>query len=162
MKRTIFLLFLALVFSASAFAHDAFTLVSSQKKTIKSDDLAKIETERTAGKIDKTTLTFTQNEIRLVVTTGPEDDMLSYRIQGVRNPTIVVPAGATLKILFVNVDEDMRHDIRFGHVMGDFPIAPAVTETVGTEQLAPASEDETLQAEEIVLKAGENGVYKYF
>jgi rusticyanin len=162
MKRTIFLLFLALVFSTSAFAHDAFTLVSSQKKTIKSDDLAKIETERTAGKIDKTTITFTQNEIRLVVTTGPEDDMLSYRIQGVRNPTLVVPAGATLKILFVNVDEDMRHDIRFGHVMGDFPIAPAVTETVGTAQLAPTSEDDTSQAEEIVLKAGENGMYKYF
>lgn len=162
MKRTIFLLFLALAFSANAFAHEAFTLVSHQRKTIKSDDLAKVETERTAGKIDKSTLTFTENEIRLVVTTGPEDDMLSYRIQGVRNPTLVVPAGATLKILFVNVDEDMRHDIRLGHVMDDFPIAPAVTDTVGTEQLTPAAEDETLQAEEIVLKAGESGVYKYF
>src|SRR4029079_9812961 len=112
MKRTIFLLFLALVFSASAFAHDAFTLVSSQKKTIKSDDLAKIETERTAGKIDKTTITFTQNEIRLVVTTGPEDDMLSYRIQGVRNPTLVVPSGETLRVLFVHVDGCMKHDNR--------------------------------------------------
>src|SRR4029079_10746489 len=135
MKRTIFLLFLALVFSASAFAHDAFTLVSSQKKTIKSDDLAKIETERTAGQNDKTTITFTQNEIRLVVTTGPEDDMLSYRIQGVRNPTLVVPAGAVLNILFVNTDEDMPHDLHFGAVKPPFPDAPDTVGTVGSVRL---------------------------
>jgi hypothetical protein len=46
--------------------------------------------------------------------------------------------------------------------MSEFPIAPELTETVGSSQLAPESEDETMNAEEIVLKAGENGVYKYF
>jgi plastocyanin len=162
MRQIIFLMALLFFISGNVFAHQAFTLVSSEKKTLKPDDLSKAEAERTVGKIDKTMLTFDQQEVRLVVTTGPEDDMLSYRIQGVRNPTLVVPAGATLKILFVNGDEDMRHDIRFGHVMGEFPIAPAITETVGTTQLAPKSEDETMNGEEIVLKAGENGAYKYF
>jgi hypothetical protein len=137
MKRIVFLLFLTLLCSANIFAHDAFTLISSQKKTIKSDDLTKIEAERTVGKIDKTTLTFNEKEISLVVVTGPEDDMLSYRIQEVRNPTLVVPAGATLKILFINIDDDMLHDIRFGHLMNEFPIAPAITETVGTNRLPP-------------------------
>ncbi|MFM9904079.1 MAG: plastocyanin/azurin family copper-binding protein [Pyrinomonadaceae bacterium] len=161
MKKTLFLIFFAAALCTNAFAHQAFTLVSSEKKIIKYDDLIAIEKERTLGKKDGTTLTFTENEIRLVVVTGPEDDMLSYRIQGMRNPTLVVPSGAKIKILFVNVDEDMKHDIRFGHVVGEFMIAQDVKETAGSEKLPPKSE-ESLQAEEIVVKANEDGVYKYF
>src|SRR5258708_9143741 len=99
MKEIVFFIFFAAVFSVNAFAHQAFTLVSSEKKTIKEADLAALEKGQTAGKNDKTTITFTENEIRLVVTTGPEDDMLSYRILGVRNPTCTVRPGARLKIL---------------------------------------------------------------
>lgn len=77
MKKIVFLVFAALAFSVQAFAHQAFTLVSSEKKTIKFEDLVKIEKERTLGKRDGTTLTFTEKEIRLVIITGPEEDMLS-------------------------------------------------------------------------------------
>ena len=149
-------------FSINAFAHEAFTLVSSEKKTIKVEDLLKVEKERTLGKIDGTTLTFNEPEIWLVITTGPEDDMLSYRIQGIRNPTIVVPPDATIKILFVNMDGDMKHDIRFAHIVGDFTIAPDPAGSVGTGKLAPHDEDAPMQAEEIVIKATEDGAYKYF
>ncbi len=162
MKKFIFLIALALGFSVNTFAHQAFTLVSSEKKTIKQADLAQLEKEQTAGKKSKTTLTFTENEIRLVVFTGPEDDMLSYRIQGLRNPTLVVPTGATLKILLVNIDDDMRHDLRFGHVTGEFLAAPDIKETAGSEKLAAKAEDGTIQADEFVIKANEDGVYKYF
>lgn len=162
MKKLIFLVFAALVFSVPAFAHQVFTLVSSEKKMIKFEDLVKIEKERTLGKKDGTTLTFTEKEIRLVVATGPEDDMLSYRIQGVRNPTLVVPSGALIKILFVNVDEDMKHDIRFGHVMGEFTANPSNAETAGADKLAAKSEDGSMNAEDLVLRASEDGMYKYF
>ena len=162
MKKFVFLISIALSLSANAFAHQAFTLVSSEKKTIKFEELVKIEAERTIGKKDKTTITFTGKEIRLVINTGPEDDMLSYRILGVRNPILVVPSGATLRILFVNTDEDMKHDVRFGHVVGDFTIAPDTAETAGTTRLDHKGEDETIQAEEIVVRANEDGVYKYF
>lgn len=163
MKRIISLFILTLLLSASAFAHQAFTLVSSEKKTVKEADLAKLEKDQTVGKKDKTNLTFTENNIRLVVVTGPEDDMLSYRIQGARNPNLVVPSGATLTVLFVNTDEDMTHDIRFSHVVGDFPIAPATAESAGTNRLEHETEDGTANAEEIVIKAGEeDGAYKYF
>ncbi|HEX8251157.1 MAG TPA: sulfocyanin-like copper-binding protein [Pyrinomonadaceae bacterium] len=161
MKRIIPLLFFALLFSANAFAHQAFTLVSSEKKTIKEADLAGLEKTGTVGKIDKTNLTFTEKEIRLVVLTGPEDDMLSYRIQGLRNPNLIIPIGATLRILFVNVDIDMRHDIRFGHVEQPFPIAPDIAETAGTAKLEKRSEEGVLQAEEVVIKAGTKGQYVY-
>ena len=124
MKKIFLLAMFALLLSANAFAHQTFTLVSSEKKTIKESDLTSLEKNQTTGKKDKTNLSFTEKEIRLVVTTGPEDDMLSYRIQGIRNPNLVVPNNATLKILFVNSDVDMRHDVRFGHVVVNFRLHP--------------------------------------
>jgi len=162
MKRSIFLIALVFMLGANAFAQMAFTLVSSEKRTVKESGISQLEKEQTSGKKDKSNLTFTEKEVRLVAVTGPEDDMLSYRIQGVRNPNLILPAGATLKILFINIDGDMRHDIRFGRVTGDPPIAPDVTETAGAEKLAARAEDGTMQAEEIVIKANEDGAFKYF
>ncbi|MBA2621000.1 MAG: hypothetical protein H0U87_07355 [Acidobacteria bacterium] len=162
MKKFILLLFFALLFGGNVFAHEAFKLLSSERKTVKESDLARLAKDQTTGKKSKTNLTFAEREIRLVVVTGPEDDMLSYLFQGLRNPNLVVPSGATLKILFVNVDVDMRHDIRFGHVSGEFPVAPDIKETVGSEKLTAQAEDKTLQAEELTIKAGEDGAYKYF
>src|SRR3954447_9940031 len=113
MKRIIFLIAVTTAFSMNAFAHTAFTLVSSQKKTVKESEVASLDKQQTAGTKQNTTITFTGREINLVAITGPEDDMLSYRIQGIRNPNLVVPSGVTLRILFINIDHDMRHDIRF-------------------------------------------------
>jgi uncharacterized cupredoxin-like copper-binding protein len=162
MKKSILLSFIAFLCSVNIFAHQAFTLVSSAKKSVKLADLVAMDKERTLGKKDGANLTFTEKEIRIVVVTGPEDDMLSYRVQGVRNPNFIVPTGATLKILFVNKDGDMKHDIRFGHVTKDFEIAVETAETVGSEKLAFMSDDNVYQAEEIVIKANEDGAYKYF
>lgn len=162
MKKIISIFIFVVLFSVNAFAHQAFSLISSEKKTLKEANLKQLEKEQTVGKKDKTNLTFTEKEIRLIVVTGPEEDMLSYWIQGVRNPALVVPNGATLKVLFVNVDSDMRHDIRFGHITGDFPVAVDITETVGSEKLTARTEDGVLQAEQIVIKAVEEGAYRYF
>ncbi|MGI8468749.1 MAG: hypothetical protein ACR2N3_09870 [Pyrinomonadaceae bacterium] len=162
MKKFILLLFFAALSSVNVFAQQPFKLVSSEQKTIKLDDLTAIEKTRTVGKKENSNLIFTEKEIRLVVETGPEDDMFSYRISGMRNPNLIVPSGATLKILFVNSDEDMKHDIRFGHIAGEWTIAPEITETVGSNRLEHKAEDGSMQAEEIVVKAGEDGAYKYF
>ena len=162
MKKTVFLALLAFLFNVQAYAHTAFTLISSEKKTVKGADLAALEKDQTMGKKDKANLTFTEKEIRLVVLTGPEDDMLSYRIQGMRNPVLVLPAGAKLTILFVNVDVDMRHDVRLGHVVGDFPVAPDIAETAGSAKLVAKADDGTMQAEEMVIKANDTGIFKYF
>jgi plastocyanin len=162
MIKIALLIFMAAAMSVNAFAHTAFTLVSSEKKSLTDTQITELEKSRTIGKIAGSNLSFTEKEIRLVIVTGPEDDMLSYRIQGVRNPNLVVPAGAILKILFVNVDSDMRHDVRFGHVIGEFPITPDVAETAGSSKLNGYGEGTVNEAEEIVLKANENGAYKYF
>jgi hypothetical protein len=160
MKKAI-LLFI-LLFSANALAHESFKLVSSEKKTLKLSELIELEKARTLGTKENSNLTFTEKEIRLVVLTGPEDDMLSYRIQGVRNPNLIVPSGAILKILFVNSDLDMRHDVRFGHTEGEFDLAVDIKETVGSNRLEPKAEDGTFQAEEIVIQSTKDGAYKYF
>ncbi len=150
------------MFSAPVLAHEPFTLVSSEKKTIKAGELAELEKTRSEGTKSGTNLTFNEKNIRLVVTTGPEDDMLSYRIQGMRNPTLVVPADASIRILFVNTDSDMRHDVRFAHVEGEFVLAPALDATAGSNRLSARSEDDVLQAEEVVIKANSVGQFKYF
>jgi plastocyanin len=162
MKRIFLLAIFALLFSVNAYAHESFKLVSSERKTVKEADLEKLQKDQTIGKKDKANLSFAEKEIRIVVLTGTEDDMLSYRVQGVRNPNLVVPSGATLRILFVNIDVDMRHDIRFGHVEGEFPIAPEITGTAGSQKLEKRTEDNILQAEELVIQAKEDGAYKYF
>lgn len=162
MKRFVFLALLALVLSVPVFAHTAFTLVSSEKKTVKHAELAALEKNQTTGKKDTTTLTFTEKEVRLVVITGPEDDMLSFWVQGMRNPTLVLPAGVRLTILFLNVDVDMRHDVRLGHVTGEFPLAPEIAGTAGSARLASKADDGTIEAEQMVIKAHDVGIFKYF
>lgn len=162
MNRYILLLFFALLLSANVFAHEAFTLVSREKRTVTQNDLIALTKERTVGKKEGTSLAFTQKEIRLIVLTGPLDDMLSYRIQGMRNPTLVVPSGATLQIVFVNMDFDMRHDLKFAHAELPFPVSPDVSTAVGSEALAPETADGSHNAEELVIKANSDGQYMYF
>ncbi|MBS1797037.1 MAG: hypothetical protein JSS81_24635 [Acidobacteria bacterium] len=162
MKKIILLMLCVGLLGGGVFAQDAFRLVSSAKKTLKLTELIELEKSRTPGRKDGQNLTFTEKDIRLVVKTGPEDDMLSYRIQGLRNPNLIVPAGATLRILFVNSDEDMKHDVRFGGAAGEFALAPDAAGTVGTNQLEHKSDDGAMAAEEIVVEAAKDGAYKYF
>ena len=116
MKQIILIIAAVAIFAGSIYAHTAFTLVRSEKKTVKSGELAAIEKQQTVGKKDKTNLSFVEKQITLVAVTGPEDDMLSYRIQGVRNPNLIVPSGSTIRLLFINIDGDMRHVCVLGGV----------------------------------------------
>ncbi len=150
-----------LTFAAAA---ASFTLLRSAPKTLTPAALAAAEKMQTPGRVspDGKTLTFTQKTIRLVVVTGPENDMLSYRVNSLRNPTLAVPKGAALTLLFVNTDDDMVHDIRFGPVPS-YPNVMAAygKSSVGTRELAHKSD--VLHAEELTLHAPDSpGVYGYF
>src|SRR5436305_9442580 len=120
MKRSILLALIAVAFSAQAFAHQAFTLVSSEKLTVTEAQLADLGKNASVGTKQGSNLTFTDADIRIIVITGPEDDMLSFRIQDMRNPNIVTPPDARLTVWFINEDGDMTHDLRFAHYMTDF------------------------------------------
>ncbi|MBX7061720.1 MAG: hypothetical protein K1X52_08680 [Pyrinomonadaceae bacterium] len=163
MKKFLLFAVIVSIYATAVFAqHRPFTLVSGVTRTVTFDELLAAEKTRDLGVKGEGTLTFTKNEIRLVVATGPESDMLSFRIQGMRNPTLVVPEGARLKILIINKDSDMWHDLRIGHVMGEFAADPTVAMTAGSVKLEPAGSGKTWHAQELVIQANEAGSFKYF
>jgi len=149
-----------------AAASRSFTLLRSVPETLTPAALSAAEKVQTPGAVspDGKTLTFTQPNVRLMAETGPEKDMLSYRIGGLRNPTFVVPKGAVLTVLFVNTDDDMAHNIRFGPAPAAYPNMMAAFEksSVGTPELAHKPEA-VLHAEELTFRApAAPGAYAYF
>lgn len=110
---------------------------------------------------DKKTLTFTKGAIRLMATTGPENDMLSYRIAGLRNPTLIVPARATLRVLFVNSDEDMTHNLRLTALRPPFAMHIKESQTVGSHSL-PHLAAGLFRGEEMAIRIpSKPGTYSY-
>ena len=110
------------VLSSVHFAHAKqapFVLITSHKRVILKDSLETIQVPSvlTSGNA----LIISDSGAYFIVTTGPDEDMLSYRIHGFRNPKLVMRAGLSLHILFVNTDGDMQHDIRVGAEKGPFP-----------------------------------------
>ena len=163
MNKIITTVFLGMACAMSAFAHQAFTLVSSEKLTVSEAQLAQLQKQATVGKVDGSNLTFTGTDIKLVFTAGPEDDMMSYRLQGMRNPNIVTPGDVRITVWFVNTDDDMPHDLLFSHYMVDFPIAPDVAQSAGTQRTAAHDDPKSgFHAEKIVITSNEDGAYRYF
>ena len=108
---------------------------------------------------DKKRLTFQVRNVRLVVHTGPDNDMLSYRIADLRNPTLVVPRGVVLNILFINTDDDMLHDLRFTTRHAPFPSLPDKSQSVGTPELRHHTKS-IFYAEQLQVRA-QPGTYTY-
>ena len=163
MKQLLILILLSGALAVNALAHQAFTLVSSQKLTVTDAQLAELQKQATVGTVDGVNLTFSGTDIKLVFTSGPDDDMLSYRVQGMRNPNIVTPGDVRITIWFVNTDDDMPHDLLFSHYMVDFPVVPDVAQSAGTQRVkAHESESAPFNAEKIVITSNEDGAYKYF
>src|SRR6478609_9541393 len=101
MESMVRFLTLALFVAASAIGvlgHQAFRLVSSEKLTVSEAELMRLQQDATVGKAADKDLIFSGHDIRLVFTTGPEDDMLSYRLQGLRNPDIVTRSDVRITI----------------------------------------------------------------
>lgn len=140
-----------------------FTVAGVTPRTITAGAEAAASRAATRGTVslDRKTLTFRRKTVRLVVTSGPDKDMLSYRIAGLRNPTLVVPVGATLKALFINTDEDMAHNLRFSAQRAPFRKAPPEGATVGTADL-PHRTKTALHAEDVTLHVpARPGAYTY-
>lgn len=161
---------LCLFLTTRAFAAPAlpFRLTAETPKTLTPAALTAVQKDQTPAVLsaDGKTLTFTSKTVRLVAVTGPDSDMLSYRIGGVRNPTLAVGRGAALSVLFVNTDDDMTHNLRFGTApkSGGYPndMAAYVKASAGTPEL-PHTAETVLHGDEIIVTAPEKpGAYAYF
>jgi plastocyanin len=148
-----------------AVASHSFTLIRSAATTLTPAALAAAQKTETPGhlSLDGKTLAFRQKVVCLVVVTGPENDMLSYRIGGLRNPALVVSQRATVRLLFVNADNDMPHNIRFGPMPKRLPnvMADYMKASVGTPELSHQSST-LLHGEELTFQMpAAPGVYAY-
>ena len=134
------------------------TVAGGQIKSLSPVQAAALDKTATPGAVsaNKKTLMFHQKVVRLVVHSGPENDMLSYRIDGLKNPTLVVPTGATVKALFINTDDDMTHNLRFG--LQHTGLGPSV----GTPNL-PHKTATAFHAADVTLRVpAKPGTYYYF
>ena len=140
-------------------AAQPLTLTAARPLTLTAAQAAAAEKTATHGTVsaDKKTLTFHQRLVRLVIRSGPANDMLSYRIGGLRNPALVVPAGATLKMLFVNMDDDMTHNLRL--TVQNMPFKGTL-KSAGTADL-PHKSRAGAHAEVLILRLPIAGTYTY-
>lgn len=164
MKVLAHLSIMALVISAAATSFaDGFAVSGAKKLTVTASTLAGAKKKATTGSLsaDKKSITFSASSIRLVVETGPKNDMMSYRIQSLRNPSLIVKAGATLHILFVNTDDDMFHSIRFTTKVAPFVAKMGTKGSVGSADLKPMS-GKTFFGQEFTVKVpAKKGSYSY-
>ncbi len=139
-----------------------FVIISSKKDVIQKGFLKPIETAPMPGILtSKNALIISDSNASLIVTTGPEEDMLSYLIHGLRNPKLVFRSGSKLRILFINTDGDMQHDIRFSESKPPFPVSIPTTESIGTSRRDHELNGK-LSTEEITIRAPEAGKYSYY
>jgi plastocyanin len=139
----------------------AFTLSKRQSKTLSEAQVLSLETAQMKGKVIGERALFFEENQQIVVRTGSAEDMLSYRIQGIRNPTLGIKTGSEIRILFVNTDDDMNHDIRFSRTPKSWSLSPDTSATVGTYRLPP-SQNNTYSAEEILITVNDSGSFSYF
>ena len=70
-------------------------------------------------------ITFSTNHMRLAMIANSDnsanDNRMFFEIAGLRNPTITVPAGATVTVQFVNADDDEAHRLAFSAAAPPFP-----------------------------------------
>lgn len=155
---------LSLAIGAAAFSSaDGFTVSGAKKVTLTAGGLAGAKKKATTGSIgsDKKSITFSANSARLVVETGPKNDMMSYRIQGLRNPPLLVKPGATLHVLFVNTDDDMLHSLRFTSKVTPFDAKIGLKGSVGSADLKPMSGKSLFGQEFTVKVPSKKGSYSY-
>ncbi len=108
------------------------------------------------------TLTFSGSNIHLLVLAGPESNMFSYKIAGLTNPTLRIPAGVRIRLTVVNVDDDMSHDLVIWSPYPLFPVRPDVPpQAARTPSLSPLG-GKTFSAEVLVIQAPRPGSYEYF
>ena len=138
-----------------------FEISARQTKTFSEEDLSALQAKNKNKIVGDHTIIIDQNDQQMVVTTGPVEDMLSYRIQGLRNPTIAMKPGTRLHIVFMNTDDDMHHDIRIGASQSPWTSSPDIAATVGSQRLDPVVEKK-ISAEEFTLTANESGSFSYF
>ncbi len=111
-------------------------------------------------------ITFGTREVRLAVLASPPDGPdMTFRIAGLVDPTIVVPAGATVTVQFVNADSDTSHAWLLTSAQPPFPFMAMMSAPPAfAGAFAPPLGDPTsagLPSETLTFTAAAVGTYAY-
>ena len=71
-------------------------------------------------------ITINSATARLTVLTGPKENMMAFKIDGLINPEIMVHRGARLTLTVINVDGDMMHNFMLTRQGPPYPAMPAM------------------------------------
>jgi rusticyanin len=118
-----------------------------------------------AARVDagSNTITFTSAAVSFtVVAVPPSGPDMTFRIGGLVNPTLIMPAGATVRVEFVNADTDQAHGWEVTSTQPPFPFHIANASLPGA--FARALGDPTSSgdgAESITFTAGHAARYQY-
>ena len=138
-----------------------FRLISVKSETLTQRAMirARASVKGLIGK-DKRSVTFDARSVRLVVTTGPSNDMMSFRIRSLRNPTIFVRVSAKLHVLFVNTDGDMMHSFGVTSKTGPFE-AKVVGQIVGSANVKHTAGSRYFAQDLLFTAPSKPGSYSY-
>ena len=111
-------------------------------------------------------ITFQTSDVQLAVLASPPDGPdMTFRIAGLVNPTIVVPAGARVTVQLINADPDMSHNWAVTSAQAPFSGMPMmVTGPAFAGAFAPPLGDPTsagLPSETFSFTASTAGTYTY-
>lgn len=76
------------------------------------------------------TITFTATSVELTMLASPTSEPdLTFRVAGLVNPTIVVPAGARVSLTMINADPDMAHGVTISAAAPPYSWMPMMAAT---------------------------------
>lgn len=114
-------------------------------------------------------IAFSTDQVRFTMLADSDDsagdNRMFFEIAGLRNPTITVPAGATVTVQFVNADDDEAHMLAFSKTSAPIPFMAMMNARpafAGAE--SPALGDPTaagLHSATFTFVASEPGGYAY-
>jgi rusticyanin len=112
---------------------------------------------------DGSTITFTSSRVSFTVAAVPPGGPdMTFRIGGLVNPSLVIPAHATVTVEFINADTDQAHGWEVTSLGPLFPFQigqPALTGAFARGLGDPTSAGDG--AETITFNAGNGGQYHY-
>ena len=143
---------------APASSSTLLTQVSSKSTSFADEDA--FPKSAGAPKVDKAAnrITLSGTASSLTVLAGPEDDMMSFNIEGLTNPELVLPRGSKVTFTVINIDEDMLHSFKVTTMAP--PYASVVSlggGAVGTTSMNPHTEKKPFSATELVVQASTAG-----
>lgn len=127
---------------------------------------ADIAAAQANAQVDKqaNTITYTGDEVKLVIVGGPEEADEKFVLNGLVNPTVYIPKGATVTLEFINADKEMPHAFEITTAEPPYYYMAMMGGGVypgGFISTLPEAENDAYPSAEITFEANTAGTFYY-